>query len=67
MELDTASQNLQLLRENKRSPQPGNPQVTTRIPVNDLTVYPELTTALSSIEEDFFHSPLKEEESKIAL
>ncbi|OMJ14338.1 hypothetical protein AYI69_g8640 [Smittium culicis] len=39
----------------------------TRIPVTDLTAYPELTEVLPSIEEDFFRSPLTEEERKIAI
>ncbi|PVU93875.1 hypothetical protein BB561_002973 [Smittium simulii] len=33
----------------------------------DLTVYPELIEALPSIEEDFFRSPLTDEERKSAL
>ncbi|OLY82894.1 hypothetical protein AYI68_g2976 [Smittium mucronatum] len=37
------------------------------IPVTDLTAYPELTTALPAIEEDFFRLPLTEEEHKIAV
>ncbi|OMJ23569.1 hypothetical protein AYI69_g4923, partial [Smittium culicis] len=57
----------QLLREKERNQEPEDPYVTTRIPVTDLTAYPELTEALPSIEEDFFRSPLTEEERKIAI
>ncbi|OMJ27954.1 hypothetical protein AYI69_g2585, partial [Smittium culicis] len=35
--------------------------------LTDLTVYPELIEALPSIEEDFFRTPLTEEERKIAI
>ncbi|OMJ12599.1 hypothetical protein AYI70_g9005 [Smittium culicis] len=55
----------QLLRERERNAETEDPYVTTRIPVTDLTVYPELTEALPSIEEDFFRTPLTEEEHKI--
>ncbi|OMJ19946.1 hypothetical protein AYI70_g4415 [Smittium culicis] len=57
----------QLLRERERNAETEDPYVTTRIPVTDLTVYPELTEALPSIEEDFFRTPLTEEERKIAI
>ncbi|OMJ12839.1 hypothetical protein AYI69_g9248 [Smittium culicis] len=57
----------QLLRENERNQEPENPYVTTRIPVTDLTDYSELTEALPSIEEYFFHSPITEQERKITI
>ncbi|OMJ20737.1 hypothetical protein AYI69_g6095 [Smittium culicis] len=57
----------QLVREKERNPKPEDPYVTTRIPVTDLTAFPELTEALPLIEEDFFRSPLTEEERKIAI
>ncbi|OMJ18633.1 hypothetical protein AYI69_g6930 [Smittium culicis] len=57
----------QLFREINREQEPEDPHVTTRIPVTDLTSYPALTEALPSIEEDFFRSPLTEEERKIAI
>ncbi|OMJ28196.1 hypothetical protein AYI69_g2339 [Smittium culicis] len=57
----------QLLRERNNAREPEDPHVTTRIPVTDLTVYPELIEALLSIEEDFLRSPLTEEERKIAI
>ncbi|OMJ13063.1 hypothetical protein AYI70_g8741, partial [Smittium culicis] len=37
------------------------------IPVSDFSVYLELTGALPSIEEDFFRTPLTEEEREIAI
>ncbi|OMJ14369.1 hypothetical protein AYI69_g8627, partial [Smittium culicis] len=57
----------QLLREKERNQEPEDPYITTRIPVKDLTEYPELTEALPLIEEDFLRSPLTEEERKIAI
>ncbi|OMJ16698.1 hypothetical protein AYI69_g7733 [Smittium culicis] len=57
----------QLLREKERNQEPEDPYFTTRIPVTDLTAYPELTEVLPSIEEDFLRSPLTEEERKIAI
>ncbi|PVU87545.1 hypothetical protein BB561_006295, partial [Smittium simulii] len=57
----------QLLRERGSQEEPEDPHVTTRIPVTDLTAYPELIEALPSIEEDFFRSPLTDEERKNAL
>ncbi|OMJ19395.1 hypothetical protein AYI69_g6633, partial [Smittium culicis] len=48
----------ELLREKERNAEPEDPYVTTRIPLTDLAVYPEL------IEEDFFRTPLTEEERK---
>ncbi|OMJ14875.1 hypothetical protein AYI70_g7622 [Smittium culicis] len=57
----------QLFRERNREQEPEDPHVTTRIPVTDLTSYPALTEALPSIGEDFFRSPLTEEERKIAI
>ncbi|OLY80301.1 hypothetical protein AYI68_g5603 [Smittium mucronatum] len=44
-----------------------DPYVTASISVTNLTVYPKLTNAHPSIEEDFFGSPLTEEERKIAI
>ncbi|PVU87092.1 hypothetical protein BB559_006229 [Furculomyces boomerangus] len=38
--------------------------ISTRIPITDLNVYPELIEALPSIEEDFFRTPLTEEERR---
>ncbi|OMJ28244.1 hypothetical protein AYI69_g2285 [Smittium culicis] len=57
----------QLFRERNREQEPEDPHVTTRISVTDLTSYPALTEALPSIEEDFFRSPLIEEERKIDI
>ncbi|PVU94202.1 hypothetical protein BB561_002755 [Smittium simulii] len=57
----------QLLRERGSQEETEDPHVTTRIPVTDLTAYPELIEALPSIEEDFFRSPLTDEERKNAL
>ncbi|OMJ17878.1 hypothetical protein AYI70_g5683, partial [Smittium culicis] len=57
----------QLLRKNDRNQEPEDPHFITRIPVTDLTAYPELTEAFPSIGEDFFRSPLTEEERKIAI
>ncbi|OMJ27714.1 hypothetical protein AYI69_g2844 [Smittium culicis] len=41
--------------------------VVTRPPTTDLSVYPELVIALPSIEEDFFRTPLTEDERKDAI
>ncbi|OMJ18480.1 hypothetical protein AYI70_g5335 [Smittium culicis] len=57
----------QLLRKNEKNQEPEDPYVTTRAPVTDLKACPELTEALPSIEEDFFLSPLTEEERKISI
>ncbi|OMJ15792.1 hypothetical protein AYI70_g7025 [Smittium culicis] len=57
----------QLLRKNERNQEPEDPHFITRIPVTDLTAYPELTEAFPSIEEDFFRSPLAEEEHNNAI
>ncbi|OMJ18750.1 hypothetical protein AYI69_g6884 [Smittium culicis] len=43
-----------------------DPYVTTRIPLTDLAVYPELIEAFPSIEEDFFRTPLTEERKESA-
>ncbi|PVU91644.1 hypothetical protein BB561_004279 [Smittium simulii] len=51
----------QLLRERGSQEEPEDPHVTTRIPVTDLTAYPELIEALLSIEEDFFRIKRGEE------
>ncbi|OMJ30032.1 hypothetical protein AYI69_g436 [Smittium culicis] len=57
----------ELLRDKERNAEPEDPYVTTRIPLTDLAVYPELIEALPSIEEDFFRTPLTEEERKEAI
>ncbi|PVU88435.1 hypothetical protein BB561_005865 [Smittium simulii] len=57
----------QLLRERENNQGPGDPYITSRMPVTDLLAYQELTEALPSIEEDFFKSPLTEEERKMAI
>ncbi|OMJ26713.1 hypothetical protein AYI69_g3876, partial [Smittium culicis] len=44
-----------------------DPFLTTRAPKTDFQVYPELIEALPSIEEDFFHTPLMEEERNDAI
>ncbi|OMJ19927.1 hypothetical protein AYI69_g6423 [Smittium culicis] len=54
----------ELLKERELNIEPEDPYVTTRIPLTDLAVYPELTEALPSIEEDFYRTPLTEEERK---
>ncbi|OMJ28661.1 hypothetical protein AYI69_g1860 [Smittium culicis] len=53
----------ELLRETERNAEPEEPYVTTRIPLTDLAVYPELIEALAPIEEDFYRTPQAEEES----
>ncbi|OMJ26403.1 hypothetical protein AYI70_g185 [Smittium culicis] len=58
---------MQLLRERERTAETEDPYETKRIPVTGLTVYPELTEALPSIEEDFFRTPLTKEERKITI
>ncbi|OMJ14141.1 hypothetical protein AYI70_g8063 [Smittium culicis] len=55
---------IKLLNEKKRNPEPEDPYVATRVPFTDLAVYPELTEALPLIEEDFFRTPLTDEERK---
>ncbi|OMJ13946.1 hypothetical protein AYI70_g8196 [Smittium culicis] len=57
----------QPFRERERNAETEDSYVTTRILVTNLTVYPELFEALSSIEEDFFRTPITEEERKIAI
>ncbi|OMJ13041.1 hypothetical protein AYI70_g8755 [Smittium culicis] len=57
----------ELLRDKECNAEPEDPYVTTRIPLTDLAVYPELIEALPSIEEDFFCTPLTEEERKEAI
>ncbi|OMJ22114.1 hypothetical protein AYI69_g5525 [Smittium culicis] len=54
----------ELLREKERNAEPEDSFATTRIPLTDLAVYSELIEAILSIEEDFFHTPLTEEERK---
>ncbi|OMJ15186.1 hypothetical protein AYI70_g7430 [Smittium culicis] len=57
----------QLISERERNSETEDPYVATMIPVTGLKVYPELTETLLSIEEDFFRTPLTEEERKIAI
>ncbi|OMJ10595.1 hypothetical protein AYI69_g10178 [Smittium culicis] len=57
----------ELLWEKERNTEPQESYVTTKIPITDLAVYPELIEALPSIEEDFFRTPLAEEERKEAI
>ncbi|OMJ14918.1 hypothetical protein AYI70_g7600 [Smittium culicis] len=57
----------QLLRERQQNAEPEDPFISTRIPITDLAVYPELIEALPSIEDDFFRAPLSEEERKEAI
>ncbi|OMJ19910.1 hypothetical protein AYI70_g4434 [Smittium culicis] len=57
----------QLLRERKQNSEPEDPFISTRIPITDLAVYPELIEALPSMEDDFFRTPLSEEERKEAI
>ncbi|OMJ07777.1 hypothetical protein AYI70_g10859 [Smittium culicis] len=57
----------QLLRERECKQEPEDPYVSTRIPVTDFSVYSELTEALPSIGENFFQTPLTEEERKVAI
>ncbi|OMJ22789.1 hypothetical protein AYI69_g5261 [Smittium culicis] len=54
----------ELLLERERNAEPEDPYFTTRIPHTDLAVYPELIEVLSSIEEDFFRTPLTKKEIK---
>ncbi|OMJ10797.1 hypothetical protein AYI70_g10103 [Smittium culicis] len=53
-----------LLNEKERNPKPEDPDVSTRVPLTDLAVYSALIEAPPSIEEDFFCTPLTEEEMK---
>ncbi|OMJ09425.1 hypothetical protein AYI70_g10931 [Smittium culicis] len=53
-----------LLNEKERNPKPEDPGVSTRVPLTDLAVYSGLIEAPPSIEEDFFCTPLTEEEMK---
>ncbi|OLY78650.1 hypothetical protein AYI68_g7298 [Smittium mucronatum] len=57
----------QTLREKDLTADLQDPYFTERIPVTDLTVYPELTNSLPSIEEDFLRPQLTEEERKLAI
>ncbi|OMJ25412.1 hypothetical protein AYI69_g4308 [Smittium culicis] len=57
----------ELLRENYRNIELGDPYFTTIIPLTDLVVYPELIEALTSSEEDFIRTPLTEYERKEAI
>ncbi|OMJ19676.1 hypothetical protein AYI69_g6528 [Smittium culicis] len=52
---------------NELTEMPEDPFISTRIPITDLAVYPELIEALPSIEDDFFRTPLSEEERKEAI
>ncbi|OMJ26867.1 hypothetical protein AYI69_g3720 [Smittium culicis] len=56
-----------LFNEKERNPEPEDPYVTTKMPLTDLDVYSELIEALPSIEEEFFRTPLTEEERKEAI
>ncbi|OMJ15904.1 hypothetical protein AYI69_g8036, partial [Smittium culicis] len=47
---------------NELTEMPEDPFISTRIPITDLAVCPELIEALPSIEDDFFRTPLSEEE-----
>ncbi|OMJ16708.1 hypothetical protein AYI69_g7723 [Smittium culicis] len=47
--------------------EPEDRFVVTRPPTTDLSVYPELVNALPSIEQDFFCTPLTEDELKDAI
>ncbi|OMJ28054.1 hypothetical protein AYI69_g2484 [Smittium culicis] len=47
--------------------EPEDRFVVTRPPTTDLSVYPEIFIALPSIEEDFFSTPLTEDERKDAI
>ncbi|OMJ30092.1 hypothetical protein AYI69_g382 [Smittium culicis] len=57
----------QLLRERDSKQEPEDPYVSKSIPITGLSLHPELTEALPSIEENFFRTPLAEEERKIAI
>ncbi|OMJ10963.1 hypothetical protein AYI70_g9998 [Smittium culicis] len=57
----------QLLSERECKQEPEDPYFSTRIPVTDFSVYSELTEALPSIGENFFQTPLTEEERKVAI
>ncbi|OLY84823.1 hypothetical protein AYI68_g1005 [Smittium mucronatum] len=56
-----------LMRKRRPEEEPLDPFFSTRIPVTDLAVYSEPSEAFTSIEEDFFRSPLNEDERKIAI
>ncbi|OMJ09723.1 hypothetical protein AYI70_g10769, partial [Smittium culicis] len=56
-----------LLNEKERNSKPEDPDVTTRAPLTQFPVYPELIEALPSIEGDFFGTPLTEKEWKEAI
>ncbi|OMJ13607.1 hypothetical protein AYI69_g8932, partial [Smittium culicis] len=57
----------QLLHERQQNAEPKDPFISTKIPITDLAVYPMLIEALPSIEDDFFRTPLSEEERKEAI
>ncbi|OMJ15753.1 hypothetical protein AYI69_g8090, partial [Smittium culicis] len=57
----------QLFRERQQKAEPDDPFISTRIPITNLAVCPELIEALPSIEDDFFRTPLSEEESREAI
>ncbi|OLY85422.1 hypothetical protein AYI68_g383, partial [Smittium mucronatum] len=57
----------QLMLEREPQLNEEDPFVTSRIPVTEFSVYTELSEALPSIEEDFFRTPLSEEDRKTAL
>ncbi|OMJ16793.1 hypothetical protein AYI70_g6377, partial [Smittium culicis] len=47
--------------------EPENPYVSTRIPITNFSVYPELTEEFSSIEKDLFRSQITEKKRKIKI
>ncbi|PWA01876.1 hypothetical protein BB558_001992 [Smittium angustum] len=65
-ELTKKVDELLIERANARDPEEDQ-HITARIPITDLNVYPELIEALPSIEEDFFRTPMTEEEKKEAI
>ncbi|PWA00985.1 hypothetical protein BB558_002942 [Smittium angustum] len=65
-ELTKKVDELLIERANARDPEEDQ-HITTRIPITDLNVYPELFEALPSIEEDFFRTPMTEEEKNEAI
>ncbi|OLY79810.1 hypothetical protein AYI68_g6110 [Smittium mucronatum] len=57
----------QLMREREPQLEEEDPFVTPRIPITELSVYAELSEALSSTDEDFFRTPQSDEDRKTAL
>ncbi|OLY79236.1 hypothetical protein AYI68_g6696 [Smittium mucronatum] len=56
-----------LMREREPQIEEEDPFVTPRIPITELSVYAELSEALPSTDEDFFRTPLSDENRKTAL